>query len=142
MRRFLPALCLAFSLALPATVEAAPTIVARVDVSEQEMRVYIQGKLRHKWPVSTARAGKVTPRGSWSAKWLSPNHKSSRYNGAPMPWSIFYSGNFAVHGTPHIKGLGRPASAGCVRLHPDNAKRLFRMTQKVGLKNVRVEVVN
>ncbi len=135
------ALCIALLLSMPAAA-SAQTIVAKVDVSDQQMKVYVGGKLRHKWPVSTARAGKVTPRGAWKAKWLSPNHKSSRYNGAPMPWSIFYSGNFAVHGTPHIKGLGRPASAGCVRLHPDNAKRLFKMTQKVGLRNVQVVVVN
>ena len=58
-----------------------------------------------------------------------------------MPYSIFYSGNFAIHGTDQIKRLGRPASAGCVRLHPDNARVFFNLSHKVGLKNVRVRVV-
>ncbi len=116
-------------------------VEARVDLSEQKMRVYANGRLKHVWKVSTARSGKVTPTGTWTAKWLSKDHRSSRYNGAPMPYSIFYSGNFAVHGTNHIKRLGSPASAGCVRLHPDNARVLFQMAQNVGLRNLKVRVV-
>ena len=104
------------------------------------MTVTHRGKVKYRWKVSTARAGKVTPTGTWSAKWLSKNHKSSRYNNAPMPYSIFYSGNYAVHGTNQISRLGRPASAGCVRLHPENAAILFNLAQREGLKNTRIVV--
>lgn len=126
---------------LPQEAEAARVLV-KVDISEQRMTVYKNGIPRYRWKVSTARRGKVTPRGTWKAKWLSRHHKSSRYRNAPMPYSIFYSGNFAVHGTNHISKLGRPASAGCVRLHPDNAAVLFRMVRNNGLKNTIVKVVN
>jgi lipoprotein-anchoring transpeptidase ErfK/SrfK len=119
---------------------SAAVVEARVDLSEQRMHVYQHGVLRYTWPVSTARRGKVTPTGAWTAKWASKNHRSSRYGGAPMPYSIFYSGNFAIHGTDQIKRLGRPASAGCVRLHPDNARVFFNMAHQVGLKNVKVRV--
>lgn len=125
----------------PVAAQAA-TIEARVDLSEQKMRVYQNGILRYVWPVSTARRGKVTPTGSWTAKHLSKNHRSSRYNNAPMPYSIFYSGHYAIHGTDQISRLGRPASAGCIRLHPDNARILFNMTAQAGLKNMRVRVVH
>jgi len=124
-----------------ATPALSAAVEARVDLSQQKMRVYYYGKLKYVWPVSTARRGKVTPTGTWRAKFLSKNHRSSRYNNAPMPYSIFYSGNFAIHGTNQIKRLGRPASAGCIRLHPSNAKVLYNMTQRVGLKNMRVRVV-
>ncbi|QUJ77706.1 L,D-transpeptidase [Sulfitobacter albidus] len=120
----------------------ANTIVAKVDVSEQTMRVYRNGKQIHKWRVSTARKGKWTPRGAWSAKWLSRHHKSSLYNDAPMPHAIFFRGNYAIHGTNQISRLGRPASAGCIRLHPSHAATLFAMTRKVGLKNMKVVVQN
>ena len=123
-------------------IAGAATLVARVDVSEQRMKVYHHGRLAYSWPVSTARKGKWTPRGSWSAKWLSRHHRSSRYNDAPMPYSIFYSGNYAVHGTNQISRLGRPASAGCIRLHPENAAVLFRLTRQEGLKNTRIVVQN
>lgn len=125
------------------TVETyAARIEARVDISQQKMRVYKNGRLQHVWAVSTARRGKVTPTGSWNAKWLSKYHKSSRYNNAPMPHSIFYSGNFAIHGTNQISKLGRPASAGCVRLHPSNAAKLFRMVQQNGKSNFRVRITH
>lgn len=57
-----------------------------------------------------------------------------------MPFSIFYNGNYAVHGTDQVNRLGRPASAGCVRLHPSNAKVLFELAQREGLKNTQIVV--
>lgn len=121
---------------------SAATLVAKVDVSSQTMTVFHQGKVAYRWPVSTARRGKYTPRGSWSAKFLSRHHKSSLYNNAPMPYSIFFRGNYAIHGTNQVSRLGRPASAGCVRLHPDHAAVLFNLTRKVGLKNMKVVIHN
>ena len=126
---------------LPVLGAAAP-LIAKVDISSQTMTVIQNGEVAYRWPVSTARSGKYTPRGSWTAKWLSKNHKSSLYNNAPMPYSIFFSGNYAIHGTNQISRLGRPASAGCVRLHPDHAAVLFNMTRAVGLKNMKVVIQN
>ena len=130
----------AFCLSVLSTQSFAANIEAKVDISQQKMRVYDKGRLKYVWDVSTARRGKVTPTGSWGAKWLSKNHKSSRYNNAPMPYAIFYNGNFAIHGTNHTKELGRPASAGCVCLHPRNAARLFAMVQRNGKSNFRVKI--
>ena len=133
------ALGLALAIGAPATSQAA-SLVASVDISTQTMTVVHRGQVKYRWKVSTARRGKVTPAGSWTAKWLSRNHRSSRYNNAPMPWSIFYSGNYAIHGTNQTGRLGRPASAGCIRLHPDNAAVLYRLAQQEGLKNTRIVV--
>ena len=125
-------------------VESAPSseIIVEVSLSGQKMKVYQSGVATHEWLVSTARKGKVTPKGAWTAKWLSKNHKSSRYNNAPMPYSIFYNGNFAVHGTDRVDRLGSPASAGCIRLHPKNAAVLFALVNAAGLKNTTISVVN
>ncbi len=139
--KFLAGAALAFGVVLgSAGASAAASVVARVDISTQTMTVTQNGSVKYRWRVSTARSGKVTPTGSWSAKWLSRNHRSSRYNGAAMPYAIFYSGNFAVHGTNQVSRLGRPASAGCVRLDTGNAAKLYALTQQVGLKNVRIVV--
>ncbi len=117
------------------------TIEARVEKSSQTMTVYVNGRKQYKWPVSTARRGKITPTGTYEgAQWLSKNHKSSLYNNAPMPYSIFYDGHYAIHGTDQISRLGRPASAGCVRLHPDNAKILFELTRYAGKDKLTVIV--
>lgn len=39
-------------------------------------------------------------------------------------WYIYKFG-VAIHGTDEVEKLGIPASHGCVRLHPDNAKILY-----------------
>lgn len=128
----------------PATtaVAEAARILVRVSISRQVMEVFHEGRKIHEWPVSTARQGKITLTGQWNgAQWLSRNHRSSLYNNAPMPYAVFYNGNYAIHGTDQVKKLGRPASAGCVRLHTANAKILFNMVRDEGKQALRVVVV-
>lgn len=112
-----------------------------VRLSTQEMRVLLDGREDAVWPVSTARRGKVTPVGSWSPDFLSRAHRSSLYGGAPMPFSVFFHGNYAIHGTTELDKLGRPASAGCVRLAPENAEILFERVRADGLRSMRITIV-
>jgi hypothetical protein len=65
---------------------------------------------------------------------------SRLFNHAPMPFTIFYDGHYGIHGTTDVKKLGQPASAGCVRLHPENARFLFELVQKRGPKSLAVVV--
>ena len=58
-----------------------------------------------------------------------------------MPWAVFFNGGYAIHGTTEIRALGRPASHGCVRLHPDNAKAFFSLVKIVGMENTLIDVV-
>jgi lipoprotein-anchoring transpeptidase ErfK/SrfK len=117
---------------------ARADVVAHISLSQQKMTVIVDGVERHRWPVSTARRGKVTPVGSFRPQTLVRMHYSTLYNNAPMPYSIFFHGNYAIHGTTELKRLGRPASAGCVRLHPENAKVLFGLVRERGAANVQI----
>jgi len=144
MRRYFAAM--AFGLALCATAllpqaAFADRVVARVSISAQTMKVFHEGRHLFTWSVSTAKSGKITPTGVYVPEFLSRHHRSSLYNNAPMPFAIFYDGNYAIHGTDHVKRLGAPASNGCVRLHPDNAAILFQMVKAEGMNNMRVEIV-
>lgn len=121
-------------------VGQAPEVVALVTLSTQTMEVFRSGSLLHSWPVSTARAGKVTPVGEFTPQWLSRDHRSTLYDGAPMPFSIFFRGNYAIHGTTETHRLGHPVSAGCVRLHPDHAEILFELAREVGLARMRIVI--
>lgn len=116
-------------------------VIGLVDKSRQRIQIFKKGVPLYDWEVSTARQGKTTPTGTWTAQWLSKDHKSSLYNNAPMPYSIFFNGHYAIHGTDAVDRLGSPASAGCVRLHPDNAKVLFAMVQDVGKSNFAVRII-
>ena len=100
-----------------------------VSKRNQTMSVFQDGELIERWPVSTARKGYYTPTGTFHPYFYHLMHYSKKYDNAPMPHSIFFSGGFAIHATPHTGNLGRPASHGCVRLHPDNASTLYNMTK-------------
>jgi lipoprotein-anchoring transpeptidase ErfK/SrfK len=91
--------------------------------------------------VSTGRAGHSTPTGSFRPIRMHTMWHSSKYENAPMPWSIFFYGGYAIHGTTDLKHLGHVASHGCVRLDPKNAKLLFDLVQSVGLANTKVTLI-
>ncbi|QFY60405.1 L,D-transpeptidase [Rhizobium grahamii] len=129
-------------LQLSAAGASAATLVAKISIGDQTMTVSENGFVKYHWKVSTARRGYVTPVGSWSAKWLSRDHRSKKYDDAPMPYAVFFNGGYAVHATYDLKRLGRPASHGCVRLHPENAAQFFTMTRQAGLANTRVVIAN
>ena len=104
------------------------------------MRVYRDGRQIHDWPVSTARRGYRTPIGTFRPGRMHRRYFSRKYHGAPMPHSVFFLGGYAIHGTNDIRNLGRPASHGCVRLHPDNARRLFGLISDGGKQNARIVI--
>ncbi|HSM95191.1 MAG TPA: L,D-transpeptidase [Rhizomicrobium sp.] len=96
------------------------------------------------FPVSTGRerAEKYftsTPAGLFE---LDPNrfdadHRSHRWNNAPMPWAMFL--NYTIHnhetgvalhsGVGHVALLGQRASGGCVRMPPEKAEAYFHRFQ-------------
>jgi lipoprotein-anchoring transpeptidase ErfK/SrfK len=117
---------------------ARADIVVKVDKSSQRMSVIVNGESRYTWPVSTGIYG--TPSGTFRPQSLVRYHRSTIYNNAPMPYSIFYDGNFAIHGTTHVAQLGGRASKGCIRLHPSNAAILFSLVQKEGVGGTRISI--
>jgi lipoprotein-anchoring transpeptidase ErfK/SrfK len=121
---------------LLASGSACAEIAVTVDKAKQRMFVVVDGQHRYTWPVSTGLGN--TPSGSYRPQVLSRNHRSRLFNDAPMPYAIFYSGHYAIHGTVAVAQLGRRASKGCVRLHPSNAAVLFALVQKHGLANTRI----
>jgi len=115
-------------------------VKARIDLSQQRMRVYVNGRHYATWKVSTARRGYHTPTGTFRPKWLARMHYSKKYHHSPMPYSIFFHYGFAIHGTYEIKYLGRPVSHGCVRLGPKHAARLFSLVRQYGMKNTTITI--
>lgn len=113
------------------TQEALARVHVHVDLSSQTMHVE-SSHGTYLWPVSTARAGYITPRGYYSARSLQRMHYSQKYDMSPMPYSIFFRGGYAIHGSYATGALGRPASHGCIRLAPGNAAVLYHLVQEEG----------
>ena len=67
-------------------------------------------------------------------------HYSRKYHNSPMPYSVFYHGGYAVHGTNYVSKLGRPASHGCIRLHTANARTFYNLVNQYGRKNTLIRV--
>ena len=107
-------------------------VVAHVDLSSQRMTVTRGGTHLYSWPVSSGRKGYRTPTGTYRVGRMHKRYFSRKYDGAPMPYAMFFRGGYAIHGTNAIKRLGRPASHGCVRLHPANAATLFSLVKRHG----------
>jgi lipoprotein-anchoring transpeptidase ErfK/SrfK len=116
---------------------ARADIEVRVDKAAQRMAVIVDGVNSHNWVVSTGTGG-GPPSGTYRPQRLERTWHSRTFNWAPMPYSIFFDGPYAIHGTTHVNRLGQRASKGCVRLHPANAAILFNLVQKRGMSSTRI----
>lgn len=115
-----------------------------VDKSTQTARLYLDGRYTDQWLVSTGAAGFGTPNfnkrfnGRIFQRYSSSKYPGGDYNGlGNMPYAMFIAGGIAMHGTPrgNWSRLGRPASHGCIRMHPDNARYLNGILRQVGVAN-------
>ncbi|MEU6698152.1 L,D-transpeptidase [Pseudonocardia sp. NPDC046786] len=69
--------------------------------------------------------GKETPLGTFRVEWKNRDHRSTEFDGAPMPFAVFFApGGIAFH-----EGNLDSPSAGCVRLDRANAERWYASLQ-------------
>jgi L,D-transpeptidase catalytic domain len=123
---------LALGVVLAAHSHAFAFVHIDIDLSSQTMRVSSGSGESYVWPISSGRSGHLTPRGVFRPRALYAMVHSAKYGNAPMPHSIFFYGQYAIHGTNAVGALGSPASHGCIRLSPQNAATLFAMVQAQG----------
>ena len=142
MKRMIFATALATMLAGFSVPAHAAMLEARIDISSQTMTVRQYGRVLYRWKVSTARRGYVTPRGTYRPQRTERMWYSRKYHMSPMPYSVFFRGGYAIHGTGAVKHLGRPASHGCVRLRTRNAATFYSMVREVGFRNTRIVVTD
>jgi len=132
---------MALALVLGSSAAAsAGALVARVSLSTQTMEVIRHGEIIHKWSISSARAGYITPVGNWRPKRIHKMWHSRTYDMSPMPFAVFYDRGWAIHGTSAVSRLGTPASHGCVRLDTANAEIFYNLVREIGAGNTRVIV--
>lgn len=121
---------------------AAKLAVIRVKISLDTQRLTVEGpELNKAFKISSGLAPEHGTPGSgrcFSPDFIESMHYSSLYNKAPMPNSVFFNGNIAIHGTEAEKLLGRPASHGCIRLSKADAKTFFDVVKANGRANVSI----
>jgi len=140
LRRCLSALMAVFALSLVALASPAQAgVQIRVNLASQSMTVTTPDGDVRKWAISSGRTGYRTIRGEYRPYMLKTYHWSRKYGGA-MPHAIFFKGGFAIHGTSAVGRLGSPASHGCIRLAPGNARELFAMVKKYGADTTQIAI--
>jgi hypothetical protein len=98
-------------------------LVMVVSITEQRAYVYRNGVLIGATTVSTGRPGHATPVGVFTVLQKQKEHRSTIYDGAPMPYMERLTwGGVALHagGLP-----GYPESHGCIHLPSEFARLLF-----------------
>ncbi|WP_223276093.1 L,D-transpeptidase family protein [Sphingomonas daechungensis] len=112
--------------------EVAPDgpVLVYVDLAAQIATVYRNGVRIAVSTVSSGKPGYETPTGVFTILQKDPNHHSSKYNDAPMP----YQERLTWQGVAlHAGGLpGYPESHGCVHLPLEFSKLLFGITHMGG----------
>jgi hypothetical protein len=94
---------------------------ACIDLSNDEAWLQSGGTITYgPVPITSGKAGYRTPAGSFSVFYKDKNHKSSLFNDAPMPNSVFFNGGIAFH-----QGSLYDQSHGCIHLSWDASATFF-----------------
>jgi lipoprotein-anchoring transpeptidase ErfK/SrfK len=140
MRSWLCVFALLFLYGDAVLSQALASVQVRISLSGQRMNVNVDGSHYATWAISTGKQGYGTPAGSFRPQSMHKMHYSRRYNMTPMPHSIFFYHGFAIHGTSAVRNLGQPASHGCIRLSPQNARALFGLVGRHGMRNTTITI--
>ena len=124
-------------------------VYVHVRKSDQRLDLFVDGNRQAEWAVSTGAVGHETPNfdrhpnGRIYDQYTSTTFPGGNFQGlGNMPYAVFIEGGFAIHGTSkgNWKFLGRRASHGCVRVHPDNGLIFNRLVRKYGVSNVWIQI--
>lgn len=133
----------------PSCYRNSCNVWADIDKEAQRLYLYLDGVLTFTWKTSTGKFGYTTPDmdthpdGRIYDRYTSTKYPDGDYNGlGNMPYAVFIQGGYAIHGTTRGNWgkLGRPASHGCIRLHPDNGQIFNLLTREHKVRNVWVTV--
>jgi len=100
-----------------------------VDLSSQRLVAWENGRPVYSFRVSTGKRAAPTPTGTYAVqtKLRSTTMRSRRwgYNVANVPYTMYYSGGYAIHGAYWHNRFGTRVSHGCVNLPVSQARKLY-----------------
>ncbi|MCK4719730.1 L,D-transpeptidase [bacterium] len=113
--------------------EPEPERKVIISLADQQMWIYEDEEVLHRFLVSTGVPGHRTPTGNYSVRSQAARAYSNKYECAMPNWSAITSdglyGMHALDGTSYLRHLGSVASHGCIRLAPENAEWLFNWVE-------------
>lgn len=127
-------------LGFAAAPASAATLKATVDLSKQRMYVFVDGRKKYSWPVSTGKRGWRTKTGYYTPFAQRKNFYSSKWRMSLPYLTMIGRDGTAIHGTYLTSRLGRPASHGCIRLSVGNAAKFYKLVQNHGFWSTQIHV--
>lgn len=108
-----------------------------VDTSRQQLVAWNNGRIDRVFNVSTGKSRTPTPSGSYSiqSKYRSTSMRGANYYVPDVPYAMFYSGGYALHGAYWHNNFGTRMSHGCVNLGVRQSRWLYNWAS-VGTKVV------
>lgn len=99
-----------------------------VNLSKQQLIAWNNGSIERLFWVSTGKRRTPTPSGTYyiQSKYRSTSMRGAGYNVPDVPYAMFYSGNYALHGAYWHNSFGTPVSHGCVNLGVNQARWLYK----------------
>ncbi len=128
---------------IPQTVKGRPLIPRECkegrgwhicyDRYRHQVTLWRNGELRNSWLVRGGDRGYETRTGDFRVYLRDKDHVSGIY-GTAMPYSQFFSGGQAFHGSPFMIDPWQDHSHGCVNMYIEDARQLWAMTHDVRLR--------
>lgn len=98
-----------------------------VVLSRQRLYAWQNGRLIMSSPISSGISRYPTRRGTFHVyvKYWATRMHGPGYNLPGVPYTMYYSGGYAIHGAYWHNNFGHPMSHGCINLPVAFARRLF-----------------
>ena len=102
------------------------------DRARHEVTLWHDGRLRNAWLVRGGGSDSQTRTGDFAVYYRDIDHVSGLYD-SPMPYSQFFSGGQAFHGSATMVDPFEGHSHGCINMYAEDARQLWRLTSRVPL---------
>lgn len=102
-----------------------------VNLTTQRLVAWSGDKPVHAVMVSTGKTATPTRTGVFAVqyKFKTKRMQGDNYDVPGVPFTMFYDGNYAIHGAYWHNRFGTPVSHGCVNVAVDHAEWLFKWAQ-------------
>ena len=98
------------------------------DRSWHQVSLYRDGVLLNSWLVRGGASSTPTLTGTYRVFWRDIDHVSTTFDSAPMPYSQFFHGGQALHGSRLMMDPYVGHSHGCVNFWTEDAQQLWSLT--------------
>lgn len=99
-----------------------------IDLSRQRLVAWSGKTAHYVFTISSGKRSTPTPTGTYTiqSKYRSSRMRGRGYDIPNVPYAMYYSGGYALHGASWHNRFGSPVSHGCINLRVGEARLLYK----------------